>query len=287
MFAGMVSLYESCRVSTKSNSGMLVCRPGKDVLEESTDCGLAFFSPCAGNEIHFRADIRPARLEFFCIGQVVSGEGWYWTEAGGRTAVSARQIFFIRPGMVHDIAAGKSGMVVDQVFFCGPLAETLFKMDSLSGGIREGETARRLLPVIESVSMGTPERQLRALSGLTGLLADLTAAQPSSGLLSEEVQIDRLCAELKRKPEKWWDGAQMAAFCNLSEAHLRRLFKVRTGVSPKAYQDQVRVEKAEELLKNGFSVRMVSEILGYSDPYHFSRRFKSILGYPPRDCLSQ
>lgn len=282
----MVSLYESSRVSIDSSSSVLVYRPAKDVLKQSADCGLAFFLPRASSALCSRADIQPVRLEFFCIGQVVSGDGWYWTEESGRTPVSTKQIFFIRPGLVHDIAAGKSGMVVDQVFFCGPLAETLFKTDSLSCGIRECETVRRLLLVIESVSMGTPEHWLRALSGLTGLLADLTAAQPFGGTLSEEVRIDRLCAELKRKPEKWWDGAQMAAFCNLSEAHLRRLFKSRTGVSPKAYQDQVRIEKARELLKNGFSVRMVSEILGYSDPYHFSRRFKSILGCSPRDSLS-
>lgn len=286
MVTAMVSLYESSHVSIKSVGGVSVCRPAKEVLAQDADCGLTFFSPRAGTAVSARADIQPSRLEFFCLGQVVSGDGWYWTEEGGRTPVSAHQIFFIRPGLVHDIAAGKSGMVVDQVFFCGPLAETLFNANVLFSGIRECGTVRRLLPVIESVSMATPEHRLRALSGLTGLLADLTAGQPSGGILSEEVQIDRLCAELKRKPERWWDGAQMAAFCNLSEAHLRRLFKARTGLSPKAYQDQVRIEKAGELLKNGFSVRMVSEILGYSDPYHFSRRFKSILGCSPRDSLS-
>jgi len=283
---GMVSSYESIGASIESGTGISVYRLPKDALKPSADCGLGFFSPQAGLSLCFRADIHPARLEFFCIGQVVSGDGWYWTEEAGRTPVRENQIFFIRPGLVHDLAAGKSGMVVDQVFFCGPLAETLFKVDSLSDGIRECGSARRLLPVIKSVSMGTPEHRLHALAGLTGLLADLAAAQPSGGALSEEVRIDRLCAELKRKPEKWWDGAQMATFCNLSEAHFRRLFKVRTGVSPKTYQDQVRIEKAKELLQNGFSVRMVSEILGYSDPYHFSRRFKEVLGFSPRDSLS-
>lgn len=283
----MVSLYESVSICIESVDGISVCRPANEVLKQPSNRELTVFSPQAGVSIRPRADIQLCRLKFFCLGQVVSGNGWVWTEEGGRIPVSARQIFFMPPGKTHDCAAGKSGMVVDRILFYGPLADTLFKTGALADRVCECNTARRILPVIEHASMGTPEHWLRAVSGLVDILADLTAAQPSSGLLSEEVQIDRLCAELKRKPEKWWDGAQMAAFCNLSEAHLRRLFKVRTGVSPKAYQDQVRVEKAEELLKNGFSVRMVSEILGYSDPYHFSRRFKSILGYPPRDCLSQ
>lgn len=282
----MVSLYESSHICIESGGGISVCRPGKEVLDQSSAGGLTVFSPQAGVSIRPRADIQPCQLEFFCLGQVVSGDGWFWTEEDGRMPVSLHQLFFMPPGKVHDGAAGKSGIVIDRIFFYGPLAEALFKAGAPAGGIRECGTARKLLPVIEHASMGTPEHWLRAVSGVVDLLADLTAGQPSGGLLSEEIQIDRLCAELKRKPEKWWDGAQMAAFCNLSEAHLRRLFKVRTGLSPKSYQDQVRVEKAEELLKNGFSVRMVSEILGYSDPYHFSRRFKSILGYSPRDCLS-
>lgn len=283
----MVNLYESCAICIESVDGVSVCRPVNEVLEQSPNRGLTVFSPQAGVSVRPRAGIQPYCLKFFCLGQVVSGDGWFWTEEVGRTPVSARHIFFMSPEKTHDCAAGKSGMVVDRILFYGPLADTLFKAGTLADGICECNMARRLLPVIEHTSMDTPEHWLRAVSGLVDILADLTAVQPSSGLLSEEVQIDRLCAELKRKPEKWWDGAQMAAFCNLSEAHLRRLFKARTGQSPKAYQDQLRVEKAEELLKNGFSVRMVSEILGYSDPYHFSRRFKSILGYPPRDCLSQ
>lgn len=282
----MVSLYESTQVCIKSGGGISVFRPAKEMADQHPDCGLTVFAPQAGAAIRPRAGIQPCRLEFFCLVQVISGDGWFWTEDSGRTPVFAHQLVFMPPGKIHDCAAGKNGMVIDRVFFHGPLAETLFKTGSPSYGIRECNAVRRLLPVIEHTSMGTPEHWLRAVSGIIDLLADLTTGRPPGDVLSEELQIDRLCTELKRKPEKWWDGAQMAAFCNLSEAHLRRLFKARTGLSPKAYQDQIRVKKAEALLKNGFSVRMVSEILGYSDPYHFSRRFKSILGYSPRDCLS-
>lgn len=283
---GMISLYESNDVSFNTVAGTSVCCPVQNILEQSARCGLTVFSPQAEVSIRSRANVQPCRIEFFCLGQVVSGNGWFWTETGGRLPVSAQQIFFMRPGQVHDCAAGKSGMTIDRILFCGPLADSLFKASAPDAGIYGCISARRLLPVIEHTSMGTPEHGLRAVSGIIDLLADLTSGPPSSGPLSEELQIDRLCAELKRKPEKWWDGAQMASFCNLSEAHLRRLFKAHTGLSPKAYQDQVRAEKAQEFLKNGFSVRMVSEILGYSDPYHFSRRFKSILGYSPSDCLS-
>lgn len=283
---GVISLYESNDVSPEAVAGTCVYRPAQTILDQSAGCGLTAFSPQAGVSIQPRANVQPCRIEFFCLGQVVSGNGWFWTETGGRLPFSAPQIFFMRPGQVHDCAAGKSGMTIDRIFFCGALADSLFNAGTPEAGLHGCASIRRLLPVIEHTSMSTPEHRLRAVSGIIDVLADLTGGPPSGGPLSDELQIDRLCAELKRKPEKWWDGAQMASFCNLSEAHLRRLFKVHTGLSPKAYQDRMRAEKAQEFLKNGFSVRMVSEILGYSDPYHFSRRFKSILGYSPSDCLS-
>lgn len=283
----MVSLYESSQINTTSIDGVLILRPEETVRARSAADGLAVFSSCVAKTISPRADIRPCQLEFFCLGQVISGGGWLWTEGGGRASVSSGQLFFISPGQVHDVAAGQSGMVIDQIFFCGVLADAMATGAIAPGGVQTGRAARQLLPLIEHAALDTPEHRLRAVPGLADLLADLTLGSEAGSLRPEECQVDRLCSELKRKPEQWWDGAQMAAFCNCSESHLRRLFKTRTGLSPKAYQDQIRVEKAEELLKTGFSVRMVSEILGYSDPYHFSRRFKSILGYSPRDSRSR
>ena len=53
------------------------------------------------------------------------------------------------------------------------------------------------------------------------------------------------------------------------------------------YKTMLRVEKARELLSTKeYSVKEVSNIVGYSDVSYFSRIFKKELGYPPIELLN-
>jgi AraC-like DNA-binding protein len=58
-------------------------------------------------------------------------------------------------------------------------------------------------------------------------------------------------------------------------------FRARYGVSPGAYLFSKRMDHAKGLLLSGQSVARVSQALGYSSPYNFSRAFKKHFGYPP------
>ena len=75
-----------------------------------------------------------------------------------------------------------------------------------------------------------------------------------------------------------------AAECNLSRDRFVHLFKEVTGWSPYRYMLNIRMEKAERLLR--FSSATVSEIaltLGFCDPLYFSRIFKKHVGVSPTE----
>ena len=60
----------------------------------------------------------------------------------------------------------------------------------------------------------------------------------------------------------------------LSPAYFSRLFKEKTGVSPKQYIVQTRLEKAKELLRlTKYSIKNISLTVGFKDPLYFSRLF--------------
>ena len=42
---------------------------------------------------------------------------------------------------------------------------------------------------------------------------------------------------------------------------------------------------AEHLVENGGLVKEAAQRVGFADPYHFSRAFKSVHGVAPRDLL--
>lgn len=74
----------------------------------------------------------------------------------------------------------------------------------------------------------------------------------------------------------------LADKCNISEVYFRRLFKKRFGLSPKQYVLELRIRKAKQLLLDGnIPVTKVSELCGFTNPYHFSRAFHKITGLSP------
>jgi len=77
--------------------------------------------------------------------------------------------------------------------------------------------------------------------------------------------------------------SKIAEVCGYSEPHLRRLFHEHVGMTPSEYIAAARIRRAQQLLRTGlFTISQVAEAVGYSDPFHFSRKFKRIVGLSPR-----
>lgn len=255
--------------------------------EESTALfELTLFGFLAGNSLEVRNSVQARKLDFYCLVHVYQGSAWLWTEAAGRAVISEGEAVLLWPGMAFDFAAASRGAAVDRICFNGGFGDQLKEDGLLPPGVCSVGSARRLLPVIRYAKEVTRVGGLRARSGLLHLLTELEIERQSSVENEVPSRIRALMDAIRLHPEMWRDSEQMAKFCHLSEAQLRRVFKKETGLSPKLFQDTVRAQKAEELLKSGFSVNVVSDLLGYSDPFHFSRRFKALIGKTPRDCLS-
>jgi AraC family transcriptional regulator len=77
---------------------------------------------------------------------------------------------------------------------------------------------------------------------------------------------------------------EMASAAGMSRFHFSRQFRLAMGVSPHRYAMAKRVERAKELLRNRSSnVLDIALSCGFKDASHFSRVFKAIAGYSPRD----
>ncbi len=75
----------------------------------------------------------------------------------------------------------------------------------------------------------------------------------------------------------------VAEHVHLSEKHLCRKFKIAYGMPPQRYLLSVRMARAEKLLQTtSFSVKTVSESVGYTSPQIFSQVYKDYFGYSPQ-----
>jgi AraC-like DNA-binding protein len=74
----------------------------------------------------------------------------------------------------------------------------------------------------------------------------------------------------------------MANHAGLSKSHFSRIFRNQTGYSPVEYFIHLKVQKALSLLVlTNLPVQEIALMVGYADPYYFSRLFKKIVGVSP------
>ncbi len=76
--------------------------------------------------------------------------------------------------------------------------------------------------------------------------------------------------------------AEIAKACGVSAVHLSRLFKQFDDETPKAYLGRLKMSHAAELiLRKSLPIKQAAAEIGFDDPYHFSRVFKSYFGVSP------
>ncbi|MDO7907491.1 AraC family transcriptional regulator [Paenibacillus sp. JX-17] len=74
---------------------------------------------------------------------------------------------------------------------------------------------------------------------------------------------------------------QLATSLGYHRTHFTKVFKQLTSLSPKQYINQVRMERAKELLNTNISIEQVGNSCGFSDPLYFSKQFRKWTGESP------
>jgi len=73
----------------------------------------------------------------------------------------------------------------------------------------------------------------------------------------------------------------LAQAADVSRFHLIRLFRRRYGVTPFAYQRNLRVERVRDALRYGEPLAEAAAELGFADQSHLGRVFRAVMGATP------
>jgi AraC family transcriptional regulator of arabinose operon len=78
--------------------------------------------------------------------------------------------------------------------------------------------------------------------------------------------------------------ASLAALANLSRSHYTTLFRRVTGYAPLSYLNHLRMQRAVELLNTtDWPIKRISDQLGFSDQFYFSRAFTKMHNHSPSE----
>ena len=82
--------------------------------------------------------------------------------------------------------------------------------------------------------------------------------------------------------------AELAKMCNLGECMFRRSFKLETGTSPIKFRNNLRIQKAYDMLvSEKCTVAKAMEATGFYDASYFNKTFKAATGYTPSEIKKQ
>lgn len=141
---------------------------------------------------------------------------------------------------------------------------------------------RRFHRLSESPESSMLEREAYLAEALVLLVGRHAAPPQAPRPPGQEPRAVRLSREyLQEHAEKNVTLPALARFAGLSAFHLCRVFREAVGMTPHAYQTQVRVRRAKSLLRSGLPITQVAVEAGFYDQAHLTRHFKRIVGLTP------
>ena len=110
------------------------------------------------------------------------------------------------------------------------------------------------------------------------ILCNKRVAGPSPGT----TPIDQAAWYLTENAAAKIDPKDLATRQGMSYVSFRHKFKQQTGLGPHQYHLRMKVQLAQNLLlTTPHSIKEITDKIGLSDPYHFSRLFRQIVGQSP------
>ncbi|WP_256759088.1 response regulator [Cohnella sp. WQ 127256] len=102
---------------------------------------------------------------------------------------------------------------------------------------------------------------------------------------SPENVVDMLDEHLKANCHSDIDLKRLASSVGLTAPYLSKLFKLYRGMPLIEYVSYLKIEKAKHLIRSDHSLlsKEVSDLLGFADPFYFSRLFKKFEGCSPSE----
>ncbi len=238
---------------------------------------------------------RPDGTNDYLLIYTITGRGRFGTADGRAHVASADDLVLIAPRTFQDYSVEQSlqkWMLLWAHFRIR--AEWLDLLDwpalepgvlrlSLAGHPLRDEVLAQFHRVHERSLSTDPLRDRLAVNALEGLLLLCEQANPHRGAhAAVDARIRQAMDFVARHLEQKITLDVLSEISGLSESRLGHRFRDVVGISPMAYVERQRIERAKQLLTmTSLSVKEISQQVGFETQFYFSLRFKRATGSSP------
>jgi AraC-like DNA-binding protein len=236
----------------------------------------------------------PHSHEDFLIALTEEGVG-YPIFRGGSHAVGPGDVFVLNPEESH--AGGPATDTPWGYRALYPGIQLLRRISGEFGGPREmvpefssqvlrdrtvALALRRFHQISEDPASSRLLRESSLAKALVGLVARHGRPRPHLKRLGKENRRVSMAREYldEHAPDNI-SLVSLASLVGLSPFHLCRVFREAVGMTPHAYQSQIRVRRAKRLLNRGVPIALAAVEAGFYDQAHLTKHFKRVVGITP------
>ncbi|MDQ8200228.1 AraC family transcriptional regulator [Pelagicoccus enzymogenes] len=232
-------------------------------------------------------------LEVFQLILITNGSGTFESELMPPVTLSAPFLFIVFPGVWHRYRPTlETGWQESWVGFRGEFAQRLQESGSLSPerpvyatGNSEMLLAQFQLiqDEVKSEAFGFRSIAATAIMQILALSTHLPERKEEENHPMRKT-IRRACFLMRQRSGAPLCPEELAAELNTGYTYFRRMFRKYTGISPKRYHSQLRLQRVKRLLRDSSSsVSEIADKFGFASPFHLSNWFKKETGLSPRD----
>lgn len=109
----------------------------------------------------------------------------------------------------------------------------------------------------------------------------------STGMMAglADSRLARSLVQIHNAPQRAWSVAELASASNMSRASYAAHFRAVVGQTPADYLLSWRISLAQKRLREGRSISLIADEVGYESPSALARAFRRKTGTSPRDWL--
>jgi AraC-like DNA-binding protein len=245
---------------------------------------------------HFRKRSREEASQYVLI-YCTEGEGWFELN-GQQQKVTANQVFILPKGQAHAYGCKNTkSWTIYWIHFDGDqarfFAEGFDKPLQVSPekDSRIEDRLRLFEEIFSTLKNGYSRNNLEFSTstliyflGSLKYLSAFRAGNPTEQAVQQRDVIEEAIHFMREHVRKRLHLKDMAAFVGYSTSHFSALFHHKTGYSPLNYFIHLKIQEACHLLDfSEMNVSQISMLMGFEDPFYFSRIFTKTMGESPSD----